>query len=229
MGVGTPVVSDLDAIRKTTFIVLVLLPVVAVGVWGSVSRGGVWTWLVILGIPCLLAGFGALFAFGLLAAVRRQSYAMIVLGIILTPFAFAVWAEILRQRGDRPAMDEQALEEMPEEEPPAGGTTGRADRAARLVPAVGLTERPLPTQTGSAVWPVRVGPDAHETPPPTYAPRISFSPSITCRTSSGDARPNGRPIRSVDRVRTWPILTHDRLGSFVERSSSVSGKLARCG
>ena len=58
---------------------------------------------------------------------------------------------------------------------------------------------------------------------------ISLSPSITCETSSGEARPRRLPIRSTARVRTWLILTQERFGSLEETSSSVSGKPARCG
>ena len=43
---------------------------------------------------------------------------------------------------------------------------------------------------------------------------ISTSPSTTAASSSGETRPRRLPIRVVDRVRTWPILIHDSLGSF---------------
>ena len=61
------------------------------------------------------------------------------------------------------------------------------------------------------------------------APRISFRPSKTCASSSGDARPRRFPIRSLASVRIWLIFTQERFGKREVVSSSVSGKPARCG
>lgn len=60
-----------------------------------------------------------------------------------------------------------------------------------------------------------------------YVPIISFSPSITNNNSSGFALPIFFPILSVDNVLIWLIFTQDRLGSFPDSSSNVSGYPAR--
>ncbi len=49
---------------------------------------------------------------------------------------------------------------------------------------------------------------------------------MTSSSSSGARRPKRRPSRSVESVRIWLILTQERLGSFVDWISSVSGKPA---
>jgi hypothetical protein len=48
---------------------------------------------------------------------------------------------------------------------------------------------------------------------------ISFNPSIICSISSGVALPIFAPSRLMDKVRIWPILTHDLLGNFFEDNS----------
>lgn len=60
-------------------------------------------------------------------------------------------------------------------------------------------------------------------------PRISFRPSSSRSSSSGETRPILLPILSTDSVRTWLIFTHDCLGSLTEVSSSVRGNPAACG
>ncbi len=62
-----------------------------------------------------------------------------------------------------------------------------------------------------------------------YAPRISFRPSMTRSTSSGEATPSLRPILWAENVRIWLILTQDCSGRPVISSSSDKGKPARCG
>lgn len=52
---------------------------------------------------------------------------------------------------------------------------------------------------------------------------------MTWASSSEDARPSRFPIRSMARVRSWLILTQDRLGNRAAESSRVRGKLARGG
>jgi len=58
---------------------------------------------------------------------------------------------------------------------------------------------------------------------------ISLSPSTTWPSNSCVARPIFLPGRSVDRVRTWLIFTHERFPSpSCEGSSSINGNPARC-
>ena len=61
----------------------------------------------------------------------------------------------------------------------------------------------------------------------TSYPMISPSPSSMASISSADTRSSRRPMRSMDSVRIWLILTQDRFGSFPVVSSSVSGNWAR--
>ncbi len=58
-------------------------------------------------------------------------------------------------------------------------------------------------------------------------PIISERPSNTVASSSSEARPSLRPIRSTESVRIWLIFTHDRLGRLAAMSSRVSGNPAR--
>jgi len=57
---------------------------------------------------------------------------------------------------------------------------------------------------------------------------ISFKPSITWASSSGATLPIFLPIRPVESVRIWLILTQERLGNLDFKISCVSGKPARC-
>ena len=47
----------------------------------------------------------------------------------------------------------------------------------------------------------------------SYAPTISLSPSITCATSSTEARPIFFPKHFAGSVLIWLILTHERFGN----------------
>ena len=44
------------------------------------------------------------------------------------------------------------------------------------------------------------------------SPIISFSPSMSVESSSGEIVPIFLPMRSVESVRTWLIFAHERLG-----------------
>src|ERR1700693_692861 len=57
---------------------------------------------------------------------------------------------------------------------------------------------------------------------------ISLRPSTTRRISSGETRPIRLLRRLTDNVRTWPTLTHERLGSPPLTSSTVRGKPTFC-
>lgn len=58
-------------------------------------------------------------------------------------------------------------------------------------------------------------------------PMISLSPSTIRARSSSDAWASRRPMRSVLKVRTCPILAHDRLDKPAACTSNVSGNPAR--
>ena len=60
----------------------------------------------------------------------------------------------------------------------------------------------------------------------TY-PMISTRPSTTAASSSSEARPSRRPMRSTESVRTWLILTHERLGRLGAASGNARGNPAR--
>jgi hypothetical protein len=133
MGGGAPEISDLGAIRKTALLALLGFIVLALAMLGLQSGSDIWLWLVGPALLGTLGGMIVLFGFGLLAAVRRGTYWMIVLGIVLTPFAFFVWAEVLRQRGDPVPMTGEREDETGEEaiEDLTDGSPARAVRTER--------------------------------------------------------------------------------------------------
>ena len=56
------------------------------------------------------------------------------------------------------------------------------------------------------------------------APKISFKPSKISSSSSGEACPRHRPIRSTAKVRIWLIFTQERLAAGT-RSTASSGEI----
>lgn len=56
-----------------------------------------------------------------------------------------------------------------------------------------------------------------------YSSMISFKPSTTDCSSSGDNRPIKSPRRSVDSVRIWLILTQERFGKGMDQTSRARG------
>jgi hypothetical protein len=93
---GDPAASDLVFIRKAAVFTFVALAALSFTLWRQPSGADVWVWLEFPALMALLGGTVALFAFGLLAAMRRGAYWMVALGVVLTPLAFFVWAEVLR-------------------------------------------------------------------------------------------------------------------------------------
>jgi hypothetical protein len=116
MGTDNPAEADLVAIRKVSVATLVGLAILLFALWRQQAGSGVWMWIIMPSLVAVLGGTCVVFMFGLIAAVRRGAYLMIVLGIALTPFAFFVWAEILRRTGGRYTAEGEADEEYADQD-----------------------------------------------------------------------------------------------------------------